>query len=181
VEQLEFSDKSFDLVNLPRTSAPTYGKTGTFLFDPVYYLLNNADLVPTQTLATAAEHYLGAGAAQGKAPNSWFDPAYYSNKWADLNALDLDAATLFLHYNLFGVWEGRAAGPKFDAFDGNKYLTDNPDVAAYVDANVADFLNSRSNGAIAHFVIYGSDEQREVFDTDGQAIDFDYSVDLFGG
>ncbi|MCL4745081.1 MAG: M10 family metallopeptidase C-terminal domain-containing protein [Burkholderiaceae bacterium] len=180
VEQLQFADKLFDLVNLPRTEAPTYGKTGSFLFDAVYYLLDNAELVPAFNLATAAGHYLQTGAAQGKAPNSWFDADYYANKWADLQSLDLDAATLFLHYNLFGVWEGRAAGPKFDAFDGNRYLAENPDVAAYVDAHVADFLNSRSNGAIAHFVIYGSNEQREVFDMVGQAIGFDYSADLFG-
>jgi serralysin len=181
VEKLQFTDKLFDLVNLPRVEPPTYGKTGTFLFDPVFYLLSNAELVPSLTLATAAQQYLSAGAAQGKAPNSWFDAGYYGNRWADLKPLDLDAATLFQHYNLFGVWEGRSAGPKFDAFDGNRYLADNPDVAGYVDANVRDFLGSRTNGAIAHFVIYGSNEGRAVFDTAGQPISWNYSVDLFGG
>ena len=180
IEQLQFADKTFDLANLPRTVTPTFRQTDAFLFDAVYYLLNNSDQVPTQSLGTALTHYRTVGAAQGKAPNSWFDPAYYAAKWADLTPLNLDASTLFQHYNLFGVWEGRSAGPKFDTFDGNRYLTENPDVAGYVDANVRDFLGSRTNGAIAHFIIYGSNEGRAVFDAAGQAIKLDYAVDLFG-
>ena len=122
----------------------------------------------------ALAHYLGGGAAQGRDPNSWFDPAYYANRWQDLQALNLDDATLFMHYNLFGVWEGRSAGPKFHDFDGNRYLTDWPDVALYVDANVDDFLGSRSNGAIAHFIIYGNDEQRIAYGLAGQPIDMGF-------
>jgi len=114
---------------------------------------------------------VNTGASQGKKPNAWFDPVYYTNKWADLKPLNLDAATLFKHYNLFGVWEGRSAGPMFDHYDGNRYLADNPDVAAYVDAYVADFLGSRTNGAIAHYVIYGAAEGRVAYDTAGVAIE----------
>ncbi|MBK7416367.1 MAG: hypothetical protein IPJ38_15980 [Dechloromonas sp.] len=62
----------------------------------------------------------------------------------------------------------------FDAFDGNRYLTDNPDVTTYVDAHVTDFLGSRSNGAIAHFVIYGANEGRTAFATTGNMIDLGY-------
>ncbi len=49
---------------------------------------------------------------------------------------------------------------------------ENPDVAAYVDAYVADFLAGRTNGAIAHFVIDGANEQRIAHDTGGQARGF---------
>jgi len=171
IEKLQFSDKTFDLINLPPTGTPGYGKIESFLFDAVYYLLKNPELVPTVTLATAYDNYKSVGAASGDAPNAWFDPVYYANKWADLTPLNLDAATLFQHYNLFGVWEGRSAGPTFDHFDGNKYLSDYPDVAAYVDAYVADFLGSRTNGAIAHYVIYGANEGRVAYDTVGVAID----------
>jgi len=69
------------------------------------------------------------------------------------------------------VWEGRSAGRVFDLYDGNRYLTENPDVAAYVDAYVADFLGSRSNGAIAHYVIYGAAEGRIAYDFNGQPLD----------
>jgi hypothetical protein len=102
---------------------------------------------------------------------------YYANRWADLKSLNLDAATLFAHYNLYGVWEGRSAGPIFDKFDGNAYLTANPDVAAYVDAYVKDFLGSRTNGAIAHYVIYGANEGRVAHDTTGALIPADFTVE----
>ena len=170
IEKLQFSDKTFDLLNPARTESAAFGKSQSFLFDPSFYLLKNSDLVPTVTLATAFDNYKSQGAAAGAAPNAWFDPLYYANKWADLKALNLDAATLFAHYNLYGVWEGRSAGPAFDKFDGTKYLKDNPDVAAYVDAYVADFLGSRSNGAIAHYVIYGANEGRVAYDTAGAVI-----------
>jgi Ca2+-binding RTX toxin-like protein len=174
IERLSFSDKTFELVRPATTGTVGYGLVDHFLFDPVFYLLGHPELVPTHTLATAWDHYQSAGAASNHAPNTFFDAAYYANRWPDLRELNLDNSTLFRHYNLYGVWEGRSAGPKFDQFNGARYLTDNPDVAAYVDANVADFLGSRSNGAIAHFVIYGANEQRAAYDGAGQPIDMGY-------
>ncbi|MBP8310277.1 MAG: hypothetical protein KAY46_23575, partial [Burkholderiaceae bacterium] len=178
IEQLRFSNLNVELVRPAITVTPTYAKTPDFLFDPVFYLLDNPDLVPSVALASAAQHYLGIGAAQGHKPNSWFDAAYYENRWSDLRPLNLDDATLFQHYNLYGVWEGRSAGPALDRFNGTRYLSDNPDVAAYVDAHVADFLGSRSNGAIAHYMIYGASEGRGAVDLAGAAITLDYTVDL---
>ena len=175
VEAIEFTDHGYELQAPARTSAPVYAQTPAFLFDPVYYLLANPQLVPTYTVATAFQNYFSAGgASQGLRPNAWFDATYYQNRWDDLRGAGLDAATLFSHYNLYGVWEGRSAGPKLDAFDGTRYLNDNPDVAAYVDAYVADFLGSRSNGAIAHYIIYGAAEGRTAFDSGGQTIDLGY-------
>ena len=171
VEKLQFADKIFDLNNPSFISTPTYGKTPSFLFDSAYYLLKNSDLIPTVSTSNAFDHYIKYGAAEGKSPNFWFDPVYYANKWSDLKPLNLDAATLFMHYNLYGVWEGRSAGSIFDRYDGNRYLKDNPDVAAYVDANVKDFLGSRVNGAIAHYIISGANESRTGYDSNGQAID----------
>jgi len=180
MERLQFADKTFDLVNPSGQGAPAYRANAGFLFDAVFYLLDNPELVPTQNLSTALAHYFATGAAQGRAPTSWFDPSWYENRWPDLTPHQFDDATLFMHYNLYGVWEGRSAGPKFDQFDGNRYLTDNPDVAAYVDAYVADFLGSRTNGAIAHYVIYGQHEQRLAYDLVGQQIKLDYVIDFSG-
>jgi len=171
VEKLRFDTQTFDLFNLPRTEAPQFAQSRSFLFDASWYLLRYPDLVPALNLQNAIDHYLNWGASEGRRPNVWFDPDYYANRWPDLKAGNFDDATLFLHYNLYGVWEGRSAGPAFDQYDGNRYLTDNPDVAAYVDAHVSDFLGSRTNGAIAHFVIYGANEGRLAYDTTGTQID----------
>jgi hypothetical protein len=176
IEKLQFSDKTFDLINLPPTQTPTYGKADSFLFDSAYYLLKNPDLSPSVTLVSAVNNFISTGALQGKAPNTWFDPVYYENKWPDLFAANLSNENLFKHYNLFGVWEGRSAGPAFDKFNGSRYLADNPDVAAYVDASLSSFLGSRSNGAIAHYIIYGSAEGRVAYGTDGKQIDLSMSI-----
>ena len=177
IEALRFADQQLALVEPASpagTPPPAYRQSGSFLFDPVFYLLKNPDLVPTVTMAAAAMHYLDTGAAAGHAPNAWFDATYYEARWGDLTPLGLDDATLFQHFNLYGVWEGRSPGPRFQNFDGNRYLADNPDVADYVDAHLPDFLGSRTNGAIAHFIIYGADEQRATFETTGNPIDLGY-------
>lgn len=171
VEKLQFGGQSFDLFNPGLTQVPAYGRSGSFLFDSSYYLLSHPELAATLSLETAPGHYLSTGAALGYEPNTWFDPVYYENRWADLKSAHLDDATLFMHYNLYGVWEGRSAGPAFDRFDGERYLRDNPDVAAYVDAYIGDFLGSRTNGAIAHYIIYGANEGRVAYDNAGGAVD----------
>lgn len=159
---------------VPRSAPPALGRDANFLFDPVHYLWRYPDIAAAIPIEEASAHYLRDGAAQGRAPNAWFDATWYAQRWPDLTPLNLDAGTLFQHFNLYGVWEGRAPGPQFANFDGNRYLADNPDVAAYVDANVADFLGSRSNGAIAHYLIYGAAEQRLTYDTAGQPVVLEY-------
>ncbi len=170
VEKLQFGIDTFDLFNPPRTTPPAYKASREFLFDAAYYLLANPAQAKGLTLDTASTHYFTTGAAADLKPNGWFDPVYYANRWSDLRQGGFDSATLFAHYNLYGVWEGRSAGPTYDRYDGTRYLRDNPDVAAYVDAHVADFLGSRSNGAIAHYVIYGSGEGRLAYDTSGELL-----------
>lgn len=176
IEMLAFDDVSIPLVWAGSGAAPQYAADPAFLFDPAYYALAHTAELSGYDAETTLAHYLSGGAAQGNAPNGWFDAAYYQARWPDLSALTLDAATLFAHYNLYGVWEGRSGGPAFHAFDGARYLADNPDVAAYVDAFIGDFLGSRSNGAIAHYVIYGADEGRAAFDLGGVEIDLGYVV-----
>jgi len=176
IEKLQFLDRTIDLISPALSSTPSYGKTPSFLFDPVYYLLKNPELIPSVSLSAAYSNYIQTGAAAGEAPNNWFDSTYYASRWSDLKSLNLDAATLFSHYNLYGVWEGRSAGPMFDKFDGTRYLKENPDVAGYVDAYVKDFLGSRINGAIAHYIIYGANESRKAYDTTGQLIEQSFTV-----
>lgn len=176
MEAVAFGSTVLALVAPARTAPAAFNTDPGFLFDPVYYQLANTAETGLLTAQAARAHYFGTGAAQGRAPNAWFDAGYYANRWPDLTALNLDSATLFSHYNLYGVWEGRSGGPAFDRFDGNRYLTDNPDVAAYVDAYVADFLGSRTNGAIAHYVIYGQNEARLAYDAGGAGIDLGWAL-----
>ena len=170
VEKVLIGSTTFDLFSPALATTPKHSQSRDFLFDSAYYLLSHPELSGSVSLNSAFDHYLTTGAAQGFKPNNWFDPTYYENRWNDLKNANLDDATLFLHYNLYGVWEGRSAGPKFDQYDGERYLQNNPDVAAYVDANVGDFLGSRTNGAIAHYIIYGANEGRVAYDLSGNAI-----------
>ena len=141
------------------------------MFDAQKYLEMNPDLACTDSLGSALTHYLNTGAAEDRIPNAWFDADHYRNSYDDLRSSGFDDATLFMHYNLYGVWEGRATNTRLAQFDGERYLDDNPDVAAYVDANLSSFLGSRDNGAIAHFMIYGAQEQRAAFDDSGVKLD----------
>ena len=43
-----------------------------------------------------------------------------------------------------------------------------------MDANIAGFLGSRTNGAIAHLIIHGANEQRVAHATAGGVIDMGY-------
>jgi len=169
IEKLQFGNQTFELVNPALEETPSYGHSHSFLFDSAYYLLSHPELASTVLTQTAADHYLSTGAGLGYSPNDSFDPTYYKSKWADLQGLD--DATLFMHHNLYGVWEGRSASQKFDHYDGARYLRDNPDVAAYVDAHLADFLGSQSNGALAHYLIHGTDEGRVAYEDSGNMID----------
>lgn len=170
IERIQFGSQTFDIYNPTPTEVPQHSISRSFLFDSAYYLISHPEL-NTLTPNTAVNHYLSTGAAAGYKPNAWFDPTYYTNRWNDLKDLHLDAATLFQHYNLYGVWEGRSAGPMFDLYDGQRYLNNNPDVATYVDAHVSDFLGSRTNGAIAHYIIYGADEGRLAYTTTGTQVE----------
>ncbi len=115
------------------------------------------------------QHYVENGAAKGYAPNARFDAAFYKAQYADL--APFSGADLLAHYALFGAYEGRAPTAILKDFNGPRYLTDNPDVAAYVRANLADFLGSETNGAIAHYVLFGAAEQRQGFTTAGLSVE----------
>lgn len=163
----------------PRTIAPAFNSDPAFLFDASYYAAKVHDLIPSSTLTieNALQDFLSQGLGSNWiSPTAAFDASYYESRWADLGAQDLDRATLFAHWNKFGIWEGRAASQAFEHFDGSRYLADNPDVATYVDANISGFLGSRTNGAIAHFVIFGASEQRVAYDTEGALIEMGYTL-----
>lgn len=121
---------------------------------------------PVSLMALVAAFQQGQPLAPApEAISQWFDADQYRNRYEDLAGLD--DATSLQHYVAHGVWEGRSASGQFDDFDGERYLRENPDVEGYVQARLDDFDGCAMNGAIAHFVIYGMDEQRAAFDHQG--------------
>lgn len=111
------------------------------------------------------DHYVQYGAAAGLQPTSWFNTAYYRAEYADVR--NMGDADVLVHYAKFGVNEGRAPNQAMEFFDGTRYLAENPDVVNYVNANLAQFGGSTTNGAIAHFIKFGSLEQRIGYDIFG--------------
>lgn len=131
-------------------------KVGQFLaFDALFYS-NTYMLNGNTTGMTAIEHFVQFGAPAMAMPNPTFDPAFYKQSYADLAGTNFDAADLLYHFMQFGLDEGRVPNATLNAtFDADAYLAAYPAVAAYVNANLADFGGSTSNGAIAHYVKFG--------------------------
>lgn len=155
---------------------PRYLEAPDFLFNAGHYAGQALALGAAFDIEDSLAYFRSNPTIDGRwiSPTPFFDAGYYMQQWADLTGLNLDAATLYAHYNLFGVWEGRWACAALESFNGDDYLERYLDVAGYVDVNVDDFLGSRSNGAIAHYVIYGEHEQRTAYDADYKPIELDY-------
>ncbi len=137
---------------------PTSKKGGFNAFDGFFY--GGKYLVNYSGTLSPLEHFVQIGADRGFAPNAQFDPVYYKAAYADLASANLNAADLLFHFLQFGLDEGRAPNATLAGFNGTAYLAANPDVATFVDANLAQFGGSASNGALAHFVKFGQFEGR---------------------
>ncbi|POR09550.1 hypothetical protein [Diaphorobacter sp. LR2014-1] len=134
-------------------------KTGDFVaFDSFFY--GQQYMADYQGTLSPIEHFVQIGAARGYKPNATFDSTYYKNAFADLKNTDFNAADLLYHFMQYGLDEGRTPNAALATFDGTAYLAANPDVAAYVNANLAQFGGSATNGALAHYVKFGAAEGR---------------------
>ena len=76
------------------------------LFDPVWYLEQNADVAKARL--DPVQHYLKYGAREGRNPNSFFNTKAYLTANADVRASPLNP---FLHFVLYGFREGRDPSP----------------------------------------------------------------------
>ncbi|HTK35876.1 MAG TPA: glycosyltransferase [Caulobacteraceae bacterium] len=92
---------------------------GSGLFDAGWYVAANPDVAAAG--ADPVEHYVRAGAAEGRRPSPWFDSDWYLARNADVAGLGLNPLA---HYILFGAAEGRDPNA---VFSGLWYLTNNPD------------------------------------------------------
>lgn len=134
-------------------------KTGNFVaFDSFFY--GQQYMADYQGTLSPIEHFVQIGAARGYKPNATFDPTYYANAFADLKGKGFDSADLLYHFMQYGLDEGRVPNAALASFDGKAYLAANADVAAFVNANLAQFGGSATNGALAHYVKFGAAEGR---------------------
>lgn len=132
-------------------------KVGNFVaFDPFFY--GQQYMGAYAGTLSPIEHFVQIGADRGYKPNATFDPTYYANTFADLKGLN--SADLLYHFMKFGLDEGRTPNAALASFDGKAYLAANADVATFVNANLAQFNGSVTNGALAHYVKFGAAEGR---------------------
>ena len=116
-------------------------KKGDFkAFDGFYY--GDKYMAAYSGTLSPLEHFVQIGAARGYAPSAAFDPAYYAGAYADLKGTDRNSADLLYHFLKFGLDEGRVPHATLATFDGAQYLTNNPAVATFVNANLAQFGGS---------------------------------------
>ena len=150
-------------------------KVGSYIpFDAGFYAAQYGDKNDYDGTLSPLENFVKTGANKLYKPNAQFDPVYYANANADLKALvnagELNAADLLVHYLKFGLDEGRVATQELaDNFNAQAYLDANPDVKAAVEAAAADgaFGGSALNGAVAHYVKFGQAEGRPTGPDDG--------------
>ncbi|QYY26171.1 hypothetical protein [Diaphorobacter sp. MNS-0] len=158
-------------------------KTGNFVaFDSFFY--GQQYMGDYQGTLSPIEHFVQIGAARGYKPNATFDPVYYANAFADLKGKGFDSADLLYHFMQYGLDEGRVPNAALASFDGKAYLAAYPDVAAYVNANLAQFGGSATNGALAHYVKFGAAEGRTAPGTsvsNGQTFTLTNSIDNIVG
>jgi hypothetical protein len=141
-------------------------KTGNFAgFDAFFYGQTYLTSQSYQGTLSPIEHFVQIGAARGNKPNATFDPVFYASSSADLTGKGFDAADLLIHFLRFGLDEGRVPNAALASFDGTAYLAANPDVATFVNANLAQFGGSATNGALAHYVKFGALEGRAAVGT----------------
>jgi len=156
---MAYFSKGSDLTNA-LNALPASVKGNYLAFDALYY--QQTYLTGYTGQLSPIEHFVQIGAKQGNRPNNNFDPVYYKQQYSDLQKGDLDGADLLYHYVRYGLSEGRAGNAYLASQDWKAYLNANPDVQAYVAANLSSFQGSMSNGAIAHYVKFGALEGRVI-------------------
>jgi len=160
---------------LPSTTKGNYKAFDDFYYAQLYMGSYSGSLSPI-------EHFVQIGAARGNKPNADFDPAFYKAQYADLKNTNFDAADLLFHYVNSGLNEGRIGNATLASSSWSGYLTAYPDVATYVNANLASFGGSTTNGAVAHYAKFGQYEGRAVpgGPSSGQTFTLTTGVDVSG-
>lgn len=130
----------------------------TKFFDAAYYINSNKD-VAANWQGDVQEHFFKYGAAEGRAPSSWFDFQYIRATYSDLAGMTNEQ--LFNHYNVHGFKEGRVTASAYANFDEEAYL------ATYADLGAAGITAAT---ALNHYLAFGAAENRTAKNEDGSLI-----------
>ena len=130
----------------------------TKFFDAAYYINSNKD-VAANWQGDVQEHFFKYGAAEGRAPSSWFDFQYIRATYSDLAGMTNEQ--LFNHYNVHGFKEGRVTASAYANFDAAAYL------ATYADLGAAGITAAT---ALNHYLAFGAAEGRTAKNKDGSLI-----------
>jgi hypothetical protein len=133
-------------------------------FNAAYYLAQNPDVAAAgYTLATAEQHYVKFGAAEGRNPNTYFNATQYLAQYPDLVVAGITKATALQHYAQFGLNEGRL--PSLAAipadFSYSSYAAANADLrTAFGITDTANLTAAQQHSLLAHYLSYGYVEGR---------------------
>ncbi|MBN2547256.1 MAG: hypothetical protein JXB50_15750 [Spirochaetes bacterium] len=158
-EQLTYHYTSFGIHEYRRSS---------FAFDPFYYLQKYPEIYLDPRYSGpsgAARHWAEVGLANSYEASPVFNPDYYLEHNSDVAAAcgynpdgtfeEKKSARIkaLIHYNTFGVWEGREASENFNVYI---YYDLNTDLHPFFDIN----KSIDRFKLIMHYLRYGRDEGR---------------------
>jgi hypothetical protein len=140
------NDTLFNIEHLRFADGTVHVNDGSVLFDTLFYMLNNPDVLYAG--ANALSHYNASGWREGRDPDPYFSSMLYRAANADVRTSGANPLT---HYAQTGWKEGRDPGPNFDV---KLYLVNNPDVAAGGGDPLSHFLsNGKAEGRSAYSAI----------------------------
>lgn len=160
----------------------TFPRPMAFMVEENFYLSENPDVAEAVAAGaiTAVDHFNTFGFLEGRDPNPFFDVSFYLGQNQDVAVAGVNPLD---HFNVFGLDEERDPDPLYDTsfflnneanasipeleraavpeFDSAFYLSENPDVAAAVNAGLI--------AVVEHYVRFGEAEGRDpssAFDSD---------------
>ena len=129
------------------------GRIASYVFNPVYYLNNNADVKKAfgaKGYEGAYNHFINNGIHEGRTGSQYFNVTYYLSQYGDLrNAFDTNCSKALEHFVTWGMNEGRNASKEFNAGNYKKRYTD-----------LSKAFGNKWKEYYKHYAVYGEGEKR---------------------
>lgn len=129
------------------------GRIASYVFNPVYYLNNNADVKKVfgaKGYEGAYNHFINNGIHEGRTGSQYFNVTYYLSQYGDLrNAFDINYSKALEHFVTWGMNEGRNASKEFNAGNYKNRYTD-----------LSKAYGNKWKEYYKHYAVYGEAEKR---------------------